>query len=138
MFRLHHVGILVKDIAEAAANYGQLYGYQVKSGIVHDPSQTAYVQFLQLPGDSSYVEFVSPDRPDSKLTNAQQKGGGFNHLCYETDDIELACQRLQADGMFLIQAPAPAVAFAGRRIAWLMGAARMLTELVEVNPHGGL
>ena len=31
----------------------------------------------------------------------------------------------------VIQEPTPAVAFGGRRIAWLMGDDRVLTELVE-------
>jgi methylmalonyl-CoA/ethylmalonyl-CoA epimerase len=100
--------------------------------------QTAHVQFLQLAGDSSYVEFVAPDRPESKLANALKKGGGVNHVCYATDDILLACRRLEADGMFVIQQPVAAVAFPGRRIAWLMGSDRALTELVEAAREGGL
>jgi methylmalonyl-CoA/ethylmalonyl-CoA epimerase len=138
MFKLHHVGILVRDIPQASAEYVSRYGYQIKSDIIHDPVQTAFVQFLQLAGDSSYLEFVAPDRPESKLTNALKKGGGVNHVCYATDDILLACRQLEESGMFLIQAPLPAVAFPGRRIAWLMGSDQALTELVEQSPEGRL
>ena len=138
MFRLHHVGILVSDISEAAAIYVERYGYQIKSQIIRDPKQTAYVQFLQLPGDNSYLEFVSPDRPDSKLANALAKGGGINHVCYGTDDIDAACSDLRERGMFLIQEPVEAAAFPGRRIAWLMGRDRTLTELVEWDGGAGL
>src|ERR1700691_790199 len=108
MFKLHHVGILVKDIPEAAAAYISRYGYQIRSDIIHDPVQTAHVQFLQLAGDSSYLEFVAPDRPDSKLSNALKKGGGVNHVCYATTDIQLACRQLQESGMFMIQEPVAA------------------------------
>ncbi|HLV81960.1 MAG TPA: VOC family protein [Chthonomonadaceae bacterium] len=136
--RLHHIGILVPDIPRAVADYCRRFGYQVRTEIVHDPVQTAYVQFLQLPGETSYIEFVAPDRAESKLSNALRKGGGLNHLCYATSDIETACQRLRADGLILLQAPVAAVAFSGRRIAWLMGRDALPIELVERGADGEL
>jgi methylmalonyl-CoA/ethylmalonyl-CoA epimerase len=136
--RLHHVGLLVKNIPEAVEVYTRRYGYEVRSPVIHDPAQTAYVQFLALPGDSSYLEFVAPDRPDSKLSNALGKGGGLHHLCYATGAIDQACAELRGQGMFLIQPPVPAVAFPGRRIAWLMGRDRTLIELVEKAADGTL
>lgn len=134
--RLHHLGMLVKDIAAAAANYVQSFGYEVKSEIIHDPVQTAYVQFLKLPGDAVYVEFVSPDRPDSRLSNSLNKGGGLNHICYSTEDIEADFRTLRACGLFSLQAPVAAAAFRGRRIAWLMGKDQIPIELVEKGAPG--
>jgi methylmalonyl-CoA/ethylmalonyl-CoA epimerase len=100
--------------------------------------QTAYVQFLRLPGDATYVEFVAPDRPDSKLAAALAKGGGLNHLCYAVDDLDAACRDLRAGGLFPLAAPVPAAAFGGRRIAWFLGRDRMPVELVERGPAGAL
>ncbi len=128
---LHHIGILVKDIPEATKLYKIRFGYEIKSDVIHDPVQTAYVQFLKLRSGSDYVEFISPDGPKSKLTNALKKGGGLNHLCYVTDDIDSVCEKLRSTGMYLLQSPVEAVAFKGRRIAWLMGRNMMPTELVE-------
>ena len=136
--RLHHVGILVKDIPTAASDYCRRFGYERSTEVIHDPVQTAYVQFLKLPGESSYIEFVAPDRPESKLSNALSKGGGLNHLCYSTPDIEAACRQLRAEGLILLQAPVPAVAFSGRRIAWLMGRDAIPIELVERGKNGEL
>jgi|SRR5579884_179526 len=136
--RLHHVGILVKDIPQAASDYIRRFGYEARTEIIHDPVQTAYVQFLRLPGESSYIEFVAPDRPESKLSNALRKGGGLNHLCYSTSDIEAACKQLRAEGLILLQAPVAAVAFSGRRIAWLMGRDALPIELVERGGDGEL
>lgn len=134
--RFHHLGILVKSVPDAAAAYARRYGYEVRSPVIHDPVQTAHVQFLALPGEAFYLELVSPDGPDSKLSNALKKGGGLNHVCYATEDIEGACAELRAQRMVLIQAPVEAVAFPGRRIAWLMGRDQTLTELVERGPDG--
>jgi methylmalonyl-CoA/ethylmalonyl-CoA epimerase len=138
MLSLHHIGVVVKDISQAAGSFIEQFGYQVQSAVIHDPTQTAYVQFLQLPGDPVYLELVSPDRSDSKLTNALNKGGGLHHMCYSTNDIDTTCRQLRAVGLFLLQAPIPAVAFSGRRIAWLMGQERIPLELVEKGPAGEL
>src|SRR6266568_6323286 len=95
--QLHHIGVLVKDLAKTAETYEQRFGYLRRSEIIHDPIQTAMVQFIQLPGDRAYTELITPDGPESKLTNALNKGGGLHHLCYSTGNIEKACARLRQE-----------------------------------------
>lgn len=128
---LHHVGYAVKEIEPMAALYIERFGYQVASPVIHDPLQTALVQFLRIPGNPAYLEFVAPDGPTSVLANAVAKGGGLNHLCYISGPLEEAIAHLQATQMILIAEPKPAVAFGGRRICWLMGSDRSPVELVE-------
>jgi len=128
---VHHIGLVVPDIAKAAEIYTRRYGYELASEIILDRTQTAYVQFLRLPGDSVQLELVSPDSEHSKLSNSLRKGGGLNHVCYATGDIEAACRRLRAEQMILLRPPVDAAAFPGRRIAWLMGSDRTPIELVE-------
>jgi methylmalonyl-CoA/ethylmalonyl-CoA epimerase len=136
--RLHHVGIVVGNIPDSAANFGHRLGYETKSDVFHDPTQQASVQFVGLPGDNVYLEFVAPVGPESRLSGALSKGGGLHHLCYSVDDIDAACAELRSKGMTLVRPPVGAVAFQGRRIAWLMGRDRILVELVERDPEGGL
>jgi methylmalonyl-CoA/ethylmalonyl-CoA epimerase len=128
---VHHVGMVVRDIAEMASTYQRRYGYQARTDVIHDPAQTAYVQFFEIAGAPVYLELVAPDGEHSKLANALSKGGGLNHICYATDDIEADCRELRAEKMILIQPPIQAAAFPGRRIAWLMGLDRTPVELVE-------
>jgi len=104
--------------------------------VIHDPLQTAFVQFLSLPGDRVYLELVSPDGPESRLTNAVRKGGGLNHLCYVADNLEKVADRLVQGGMILVSPPQPAVAIAGRRICWLVGEELLPIELVERTGFG--
>ena len=135
--QFHHVGVLVKDIAKATQHYARL-GYRPATEVVNDPVQTALVQFLKLPGICPYLELVAPNGAESKLAGALRKGGGLHHVCYSTADIEGTCKELQAAGWFILAAPVGAVAFGGRRIAWLMGADRVLMELVEKGGAGEL
>ena len=130
-FALHHVGYAVKAIESVSDSYVTRFGYAVCTPVIHDPLQTAFVQFFSLPGDRVYLEFVSPDGPDSRLTNAVRKGGGLNHLCYIADNLEEAAGLLVQNDMMLISPPQPAVAFAGRRICWLVGEDMLPIELVE-------
>lgn len=131
---LHHIGILVRDIERSAQSYEDRFGYAVHSDVIHDPVQTAYVQFLRGEGAGPLVELVAPDGPESKLSNAIKKGEGLNHLCYFSEAIEDDCRKLRGKGMLVLQLPVPAKAFGGRRIAWLMGSDGLPIELVEPGP----
>ena len=130
-FPLHHIGFLVKDIAVSASDFISRLGYVVDSEVIEEPVQTACVQFLRLPGAANWLELVMPNGPESKLMGALQKGGGLHHLCYEVEDIGQACKHLRSQSMLMLAAPVPAVAFAGRRIAWFLDRSNFLLELVE-------
>ena len=135
---LHHVGYALKSIEPTAANYVSRYGYELVTPVIHDPLQTALVQFLKLRGDTAYLEFVAPDGPKSKLSNAVKRGGGLNHLCYIAGPLEAAISQLEKNGMRLISDPKPGLAFAGRRICWLLGDDRLPIELVERRDNADL
>jgi methylmalonyl-CoA/ethylmalonyl-CoA epimerase len=130
---LHHVGYAVKSIEPISGLYVKRFGYEVRTPVIHDPLQTALVQFLSLPKDLVYLELVSPDGPESRLTQAVRKGGGLHHLCYIADNLERATDLLVETGMMVISPPQPAVAFAGRRICWVLGEDPLPVELVERN-----
>jgi methylmalonyl-CoA/ethylmalonyl-CoA epimerase len=135
--RLHHIGVAVRDISQATEDYRRCFGCELEGELVHDPVQTAYIQFLRLPGDSVLIELIAPDGPESKVRNAVEKGGGLNHVCHSTGDIEAACRSMRQAGLVVIHRPTPAVAFGGRRIAWLTGQDRQLIELVERGCDAG-
>jgi methylmalonyl-CoA/ethylmalonyl-CoA epimerase len=132
--KLHHTGLLVKDVTPAARHYADVLGYHIESEPIDDPGQTARVQFLRLPGAAHWLELVAPLGPESKLANALTKGGGLHHLCYEVADIVAATGHFRAAGCMVISDPMVAVAFPGRRIAWLMDRQRFLFELLEAGP----
>jgi len=136
--QLHHVGYAVKSMETIAETYVARFGYQLASPVIHDPSQTALVQFLQLPGDRTYLEFVAPNGPESKLANAVKRGGGLNHLCYTSGPLEETIAHLEDNGMRLISELLPGIAFAGRRICWLLGDDPLPIELVERISDGDL
>jgi methylmalonyl-CoA/ethylmalonyl-CoA epimerase len=129
--RLHHIGYVTTAIALSVETYASRFGYERVTDVIHDALQTALVQFLQLPGEQNYLEFVAPDGPKSRLLGVLRRGDGLNHLCYSAGNLEGAIGHLEATGLKLFSDPKPAVAFAGRRICWLLGPDQLPIELVE-------
>jgi methylmalonyl-CoA/ethylmalonyl-CoA epimerase len=127
---LHHVGYATKRIDFLAEVYVSRYGYILATPVIHDPLQGAFVQFLNLAGDRTYLEFVAPDGPESKLSHASKRGG-LNHLCYTTGPLDDAIAQLEASGAQLISELTPGVAFGGRRVCWMVGEDPLPIELIE-------
>jgi methylmalonyl-CoA/ethylmalonyl-CoA epimerase len=134
---LHHIGIVVPDIDSARPLYASL-GYTERTAVIHDPAQTAFVQFLKLPEADHYLELVAPDGPESFLDAAASKKHPLHHLCYTTADIHASCASLEAGGWRLISEPTPAVAFDGRPVAWLLAPTKLVVEFVQKGDPNSL
>jgi methylmalonyl-CoA/ethylmalonyl-CoA epimerase len=131
-FAFHHVGIAVRDIAQAIPAYMKLFGYEVTSGPFDDPIQKVSVCFLSRGAGDPAIELVAPLGPNSPVDRTLKKGGGTYHICYEVPDIRAAIEHLTTHGSFLLSGPVPAVAFSMREVAWLMtDEANLLVELVQ-------
>jgi methylmalonyl-CoA/ethylmalonyl-CoA epimerase len=61
----------------------------------------------------------------------REKGGGFHHVCYEVADLEEEMAGMKSRKALIARRPKPAVAFQGRRIAWMLTAEKLLIELLE-------
>jgi methylmalonyl-CoA/ethylmalonyl-CoA epimerase len=130
--RIHHIGFLTRNLKTEADRLTVL-GYEVASDVIEDPVQTAFVQFLKQPHGNLWLELITPNGPESKLSLGLRKGGGINHVCYEVPDIEGACEALRLRNFVCLCRPTPAVAFPGRNIAWFVNAGNFLVELVEAG-----
>ena len=128
--RMHHVGIVVESLQTWGEAYAGSLGLVADSPIYHDPIQKVRVQFWR-DDQSSLVELIEPAASDSPVQRDLKKGGGLNHLCYEIDDIDRRVEEAVAGGAILAVAPVPAVAFSGRRIAFLYYRKLGLIEFVE-------
>lgn len=130
--RLHHMGFVVADIAAAMPGFLRSLGATWDSQIFADPNQKVKVAFLTIrPGDPQ-VELVEPDGSDSPVLRfLNEKGGGLHHACYEVHNLELELSDFRGRGSLIAKRPKPAVAFQGRRIAWVLTPEKFLVELLE-------
>jgi methylmalonyl-CoA/ethylmalonyl-CoA epimerase len=130
--RLHHLGFVVADIAAAMPGFVRSMNAIWDGRIFADPHQKVKVAFLSTrPGDAQ-IELVEPNSDDSPVLRfLNEKGGGLHHGCYEVADLEQALSDFRSRGSLIVKRPKPAVAFQGRRIAWLLTPEKFLVELLE-------
>ena len=131
---LHHIGYLTNDLAADAARWCADFGYEWDGPVYDDPVQTARVCFLRQPGADHWLELITPSGPSGKLTNALRQQVTLHHLCYEVADVVAALAALREKGWLTLGNPAPAVAFGGRLVGWVMNQQKVLIELVEAGP----
>lgn len=130
--KFHHAGFVVRSIQECQGELAELTGSIAVSETVHDPLQQVNVAFLSYdaPG-ASQVELVEPAGEDCPVQALALRGGGLHHLCYEVDDLEKQLEVAKKKYAVIVRPPQPAVAFQGRRIAWVMTKHRLLIEYLE-------
>jgi methylmalonyl-CoA/ethylmalonyl-CoA epimerase len=130
--RLHHIGIVVASIDESGESIARSLGATWDQNIISDPLQKVRVTFLKGSHNSdSLIELVEPGGEDSPVTQFLQRGGGLHHLCYEVSNLDEHLEFCRTVGNIIIRKPVPAVAFGGRRIAWVVTRKRLLVEFLE-------
>ena len=115
-----HVGVAVRSIRDVVGD---------EVTIIADPKQRVSVAFVDMGGVR--LEFIEPLTDRSPIDASLAKGQTLVHLCFRVPDLERALVSARTRGLHQIARPVPAVAFAGRRIAWLFSPVLGLIELVE-------
>ena len=95
--KLNHVAIAVRDVTTAAEVYRRVFGAQV-SDPMPQPEHGVTTVFITLP--NTKIELLEPLGQASPIARFLERNldGGIHHVCYEVDDIEIARDRLKAQG----------------------------------------
>jgi methylmalonyl-CoA/ethylmalonyl-CoA epimerase len=98
--KIHHLGIAVRNMEEAAARFGELLG--LEPGERYDVPEMK-VSVLYLPVGDSKLEFLEPRSEDSAVAKfLARRGEGLHHVCFEVDDIEESMREMEKQGATLI------------------------------------
>ena len=129
---LHHVGFVVASISDSVQGFIESLVCEWDRVIFHDPNQLVLVTFLRFahPG-TPLLELVEPAGEESPVIPFLKKGGGLHHFCYEVDNLEDQLAFSRAKGGIVTRPPMSAVAFGGRRIAWIYTRNKLLVEYLE-------
>ena len=129
---LHHIGCVVDSIENRLESYRISLGASSPTPIFEDPIQRAKVAFLDLPAPGAVrLELIEPVGSDSPVARFLLQGGGLHHLCYEVDDLMSQIEWMKSLRAILVRAPQAAIAFGGRRIAWVLTQDQILIEYLE-------
>ncbi len=133
---LDHICVAVRSIDRARERMCSLLGYVPRTEKVVNSRQEVVVQFLQKTG-SIDIKLIEPSGPDSPLVESLKKGGGLHHICFRTDDGQLAVQELQEGGARLIAGPQPGEAFDDNPIAFMYLGFGLNVEIIDTDSRRG-
>jgi methylmalonyl-CoA/ethylmalonyl-CoA epimerase len=98
--KVHHVGIVVRDIEQAMGFWRDVLGLELHTLRTMD-DQGVRAALLAI-GDSE-IELLEPVVTDNGVARyLERKGEGLHHICFEVDDIEASLAELAAQGVELI------------------------------------
>ena len=97
--KLHHVGIVVKNIQKSLGELTQYLDFESTTVPSLVGSQKVNICFLKT--NNVFLELIEPAEENSPVSDFIKKGGGFHHLCFEVDDIHLELEKMKKNGAYI-------------------------------------
>jgi methylmalonyl-CoA/ethylmalonyl-CoA epimerase len=97
---IHHVAVAVRDLDEAIATYGRLFGAELEH---RDTVSEQGVEAAAVLVGESRIELLAATDEDTPVGRfLARRGPGMHHVAYEVDDIEAQLAALDEQGVELI------------------------------------
>jgi len=125
---LAHVGVAVRNLAEAVGFYRDVLGLEPAPAEAADGATIVVV-----PAGGAAVELLASADPESPIGKyLARHGPGIHHLCFRVPDLDRALARCRAAGYRLID-DVPRAGADGHRVAFLhpQATAGILLELSD-------
>lgn len=127
---IDHVAIAVRDLEAAIDYYERAFGATVdhREVVERDGVEEALLKVAE-----SYIQLLTPTRPDSPVAKALEKRGeGLHHIGYRVDDCAAALDAMVAAGATAIDKE-PRPGSRGTTVAFIhpKGSFGTLIELVQ-------
>lgn len=96
--KVSHIGIGVENLEEAREFFQE--NFQLSSST---PETFGELQFCFVPMDGTQLELLQSTQTDGQIAKfIRNKGAGIHHIAFEVDDIQKELNRLQENGLQLI------------------------------------
>jgi methylmalonyl-CoA epimerase len=129
--KIHHIGIVVNNIQDSLGEFSKFIKFDEITIPTLVGSQKVNVCFMKI--GELRIEFIESINDESPVKKALEKGGGFNHICFEVDNLLEKINEIVKKGGRLIVSPVEG--FEGRQIAFVLLNMKKtnlnLVELVE-------
>jgi len=113
--KIHHIGIVVNNIQDSLGEFSKFIKFDETTIPTLVGSQKVNVCFMKL--GELRIELIEPIGDDSPVFNFLEKGGGFNHICFEVENLSHTIDEMVKQGGRLI---VPSIkGFEGRQIAFI-------------------
>jgi glyoxylase I family protein len=144
---LHHFNLIVADKEKTKAFYHDLLGLEIalETEIEDDefsrgvgfPQTKVLATFFKLPGTSGMIETFQYVHPTGRTIpdDAKANDGGWQHLCFQVDDIEKTVRDLETKGIKPLSTPVTIgpthPVFAGVRFCYFRGPDGEVLEILQ-------
>ena len=97
---IDHVGIAVEDLDASVELYRTALGVEPTH---RERVEDQGVEEVLFPVGSSFIQLLTPIRPDSPVARSLEgRGPGVHHIAYRVRDLAAALDHLRAEGVRLI------------------------------------
>ncbi|MFM7082117.1 MAG: methylmalonyl-CoA epimerase [Actinomycetota bacterium] len=132
LIEIDHIAIAVRDLEDAIDYYRRAFGASVdhREIVERDGVEEALLKVAE-----SYVQLLTPTRPDSPIAKALEKRGeGLHHVGYRVEDCKAALAAMVAAGATPIDHE-PRPGSRGTTVAFIhpKGSFGTLVELVQAQ-----
>ena len=124
----HHIGYASFDVEKEKCLLACLGYKQAGDGFVDDVQG---VSGIFMAGGGPRIELMEQTPGSITLQPWLNAGIKLYHMAYLVDDISHAIEKLRSERAKLIVPPVPAVAFVGKKIAFLMLPNKFMVEVIE-------
>jgi len=129
--RIDHIGYAVKDIKRARESLEYL-GFQFTEPVIKDTDRNIEIQFGAK--DGYRIELIAPI-PNGRKSPIDAYLGNIGptpyHFCFCTENLEAEIREFEQKRYKVILPPAKAVAFGGKRVAFMANRNVGMIEIVE-------
>ena len=98
--KLHHIGIVVKNIQESLGELTKYLDFESTTVPSLVGSQKVNICFLKT--NNVFLELIEPAQENSPISNFIKEGGGFHHFCFEVDDFHIELEKMKKNGAYVI------------------------------------
>lgn len=129
--RLHHIGIVVQDLAASAAWYARHLGFVSTTRYAFPGVRAAFIERGDLRLELFEVDGAAPMAAAREQPATNLRIGGINHFAIRVDGLDRAIADLAALGVEIVSPPRDVPDGSGDRFAFIHDNERMLIELFE-------
>lgn len=126
-WRFHHIGLATNSVESFLSRFGDIEN--VETFEFEDTIQGVYGKFVNVGGVA--LEIMEPLNSDPTLAPWLKEGNRIYQIAFEVDELDAEIVNAQNEKIRIVRQPHAAVAFNGRRVAFLMPAPGLLIELIE-------
>jgi glyoxylase I family protein len=144
---LHHFNLIVSDREKTKGFYHGILGLEIAleteiedaefSRGVGLPNTKVLAAFFKLPGSAGMIETFQYVNPAGQPipSSAKANDGGWQHICFQVDDIEKTKKELESKGVTFLSTPVTISSrhphFAGVRFCYFLGPDREVLEILQ-------